>query len=260
MTSVYGKIQNLITAANTVTGESDTTLTDAMQTLVDGYGQGGDGWTSDGLALGTEPNGEITLSDTVSGKIKDYAFYKTPITRLHTANVTSIANGACSQTGLTRIEPTDMPRVTVLTGGFESCASLTYIKLTTVITNYSYAFRYCSNLVEAYFPNATANIDRTCNGCSKLRIMDCGQSNITNGTSFQNCTALRTLIMRKTSGVQTLNAWSANCMGGIYNNPTESTIYVPQALISQYQQASNWSSAYSAGVTFAAIEGSEYEL
>lgn len=41
MTSVYGKIQNLITAANTVTGESDTTLTDAVQTLIDGYGQGG---------------------------------------------------------------------------------------------------------------------------------------------------------------------------------------------------------------------------
>lgn len=259
MTSVYGKIQNLITAANTVTGESDTTLTDAMQTLVDGYGQGGGGWTSDGLARGTEPNGEITLSDTVSGRIKDYAFYKAPITRLYSANLTAINNGACSQSGLTRIEPTDLPRLTSLTGGFESCASLTNVKLTAAIFNFSYAFRGCGNLEEAYFPNADANVDRTCYGCSKLRIMDCGRGNISNGASFQNCTALRTLILRKTSGVQTLNAWSANCMGGIYNNPTESTIYVPSALISSYQTASNWSSAYAAGVTFAAIEGSEYE-
>lgn len=39
--SIYSKIQSLLTAANATTGESDTTLTDAVQTLVDGYGQGG---------------------------------------------------------------------------------------------------------------------------------------------------------------------------------------------------------------------------
>ena len=39
--SIRSKIQSLITAANNTTGESDTTLTDAVQTLVDGYGQGG---------------------------------------------------------------------------------------------------------------------------------------------------------------------------------------------------------------------------
>lgn len=39
--TILQKIQSLITAANNTTGESDTTLTDAVQTLVDGYGQGG---------------------------------------------------------------------------------------------------------------------------------------------------------------------------------------------------------------------------
>lgn len=39
--SILSKLQALLTAANTTTGESDTTLTDAIQTLVDGYGQGG---------------------------------------------------------------------------------------------------------------------------------------------------------------------------------------------------------------------------
>lgn len=39
--SIRSKIQALITAANATTGESDATLTDAVQTLVDGYGQGG---------------------------------------------------------------------------------------------------------------------------------------------------------------------------------------------------------------------------
>lgn len=56
--SILSKLQALLTAANTKTGESDTTLTDAMQTLVDGYGQSGGGG---GISLLSE----ITLqSDT----------------------------------------------------------------------------------------------------------------------------------------------------------------------------------------------------
>lgn len=41
--SIYSKLSALLSAANTKTGESDTTLTDAIQTLIDGYGQGGGG-------------------------------------------------------------------------------------------------------------------------------------------------------------------------------------------------------------------------
>ena len=40
--SILSKLQSLLSAANTATGESDTTITDAMQTLIDGYGQGGE--------------------------------------------------------------------------------------------------------------------------------------------------------------------------------------------------------------------------
>lgn len=55
--SIRSKIQALIAAANNTTGESDTTLTDAIQTLVDGYGQGG-GVTTQPLSV-TE-NGTYT--------------------------------------------------------------------------------------------------------------------------------------------------------------------------------------------------------
>lgn len=41
--TILQKIQSLLSAANTKTGESDATLTDAVQTLIDGYGQGGGG-------------------------------------------------------------------------------------------------------------------------------------------------------------------------------------------------------------------------
>jgi len=41
--SLISKIQNLISSANAVTGESRTDLTSAVQDLKDGYGQGGGG-------------------------------------------------------------------------------------------------------------------------------------------------------------------------------------------------------------------------
>jgi hypothetical protein len=41
---------------------------------------------------------------------------------------------------------------------------------------------------------------------------------------------------------------------------TGGTVYVPQALITEYQNATNWSTLYSGGkCNFVAIEGSEYE-
>lgn len=63
--SIRSKIQALITAANNTTGESDATLTDAVQTLVDGYGQGGGG--SLPSSISAIDGGEFTFaSKTVS--------------------------------------------------------------------------------------------------------------------------------------------------------------------------------------------------
>lgn len=39
--SIESKLQALLTASNATTGETDSTLTDAVQRLVDGYGGGG---------------------------------------------------------------------------------------------------------------------------------------------------------------------------------------------------------------------------
>lgn len=41
--TVTQKLQALLNASNAKTGESNTTLTDAVQTLIDGFGQGGVG-------------------------------------------------------------------------------------------------------------------------------------------------------------------------------------------------------------------------
>lgn len=40
--AIKPKLQSLLASANEVTGEERTNLTDAVQDLVDGYGQGGE--------------------------------------------------------------------------------------------------------------------------------------------------------------------------------------------------------------------------
>ena len=47
------KLQALLDASNAKTGESNTTLTDAVQTLIDGFGQGGGFIVPDGIKVGT---------------------------------------------------------------------------------------------------------------------------------------------------------------------------------------------------------------
>lgn len=82
--SILSKLQALLTAANTKTGQSDTTLTDAMQTLVDGYGQGGGGITLDSIADLSEPVGAVTLNVAP----KEYSFYgRYNITSVHVVGV-----------------------------------------------------------------------------------------------------------------------------------------------------------------------------
>lgn len=59
--SLKSKIQALITAANAKTGEADATLTDAVQTLVDGYGGG------------ITPTGNINITENGVYDVTEYA-------------------------------------------------------------------------------------------------------------------------------------------------------------------------------------------
>ena len=52
------KIEALTAYANGITGKSDTTLSDAVASLADGYGQGGG--ISQGIEVVTDSNGKIT--------------------------------------------------------------------------------------------------------------------------------------------------------------------------------------------------------
>jgi hypothetical protein len=72
--SIKSKIQSLITAANAKTGESDATLTDAVQTLVDGYGQGGTTITDGIVVKARNANGYPTEIDFYGDAVSDFMF------------------------------------------------------------------------------------------------------------------------------------------------------------------------------------------
>lgn len=246
----------------------DTTLISSLTVNV----SGGGGWTSDGIAANTEPNGAITLGSSVT-QIKDNAFRNKPITSITAPEVTSLTQDCLNGTQITSITDANFPKLGV---------SSTYdilLRLPSTCTTFnlsggqlslysgSGALRYNTGLVTVMMPNCAASVSASrrgmgsfaFGGCTNLVTVDIGKVQSIGSNAFNGDTKLRTLILRDSS-VVSLAGWTNAILAGIYSNPTLSTIYVPEALISSYQTASNWSSAYAAGVTFAKIEGSIYEL
>lgn len=183
---------------------------------------------------------------------------------------------AYSFSGCTALNVSALPDSLTYIGNsaFNNCISITSISCSGAVTTLgSSAFlgnsSHAMQLASASFPNmAIASNLTTAFGnntavyaCQLLEFCDIGSTTGIGSSAFANCYALETLVLRKSDSICTLanvNAFTNTPMSG-YNNLT-GTIYVPQALISTYQTATNWSTLYDAGtVTFAAIEGSEYE-
>ena len=109
--------------------------------------------------------------------------------------------------------------------------------------------------ISTVFGSATAAY-----ACQQLEFCDIGSTTGIGANAFANCLALDTLVIRKTT-LCTLSNVSAFTNTPLGSGGTGGTVYVPSALISTYQTATNWSTLYSGGtITFAAIEGSDYDL
>ena len=190
------------------------------------------------------------------------------------SGVTGIATSAfynCTNLALTSLPD----GVTIINNyAFQGCSGITSIScdgaITTLAqTSFNGTSGHPMNLVSVSFPNLaiTSNLSTVfgtttaANACQLLEFCDIGKATGIAASAFANCYALQTLVLRKSDAICTLanvSAFTNTPMSG-YNNLT-GTVYVPQALISTYQTATNWSTLYNAGtVTFAAIEGSEYE-
>lgn len=227
---------------------------------------------------GTWVEGDFTLTD-VSGGGGDemYKLIAGTITdsEIDWSKVTDLKGGRFWQSrNLTTV---DNP--TVVNIGekcFENCANLTNVEITftsQLITYCGNAFAYCGKLETVKLHFTLANNADTLfgsgfvNGSGKLHtiILEHRNDNYPDKTlnirygSFGGANSLRTLVLKGRNVFLHTDTITSGNFSGIYNNPTESTIYVPQALISSYQTATNWSTLYDRGVTFAPIEGSIYD-
>lgn len=116
-------------------------------------------------------------------------------------------------------------------------------------------FGGCTSLVYARTPiTSTAVKGNVFDGDTSLKLVDLGKASGFGGNVFKNCTALEVLILRNTSLVTLGNV---NNFSGVTQNVA---VYVPSALKSSYESASNWSTLVSGGiVTFYNLENSAYE-
>lgn len=121
-------------------------------------------------------------------------------------------------------------------------------------------FDGCGNLQSAVLPKIPSVTLAMFDGCAGLASADFGAAcNRIEAAAFRNNRALNVLVLRGDTIVALANV---NAFAGspFANGGSGGTIYVPSALISAYQAATNWATVHGYGtITWAAIEGSIYE-
>ena len=278
-TPLTDAINALTQYANETTGASDTNLSDAVGTLVAGYGGGGG--SLDDFVEGSEPTGAVTLSTATSIRNNVFNSYAS-ITSVTGNSVLTVGNNAFAN--CSNLTAVSFPNATTLgVECFRQCklVSVSFPEVTT--TGNGGALRQNTNtLISASLPKLTAIQPYLFYDDQKLTTLDLSEATSVGNNAFQQCyelatldlpkvtsiaasgfynaRKLTTLILRHTSvvTVANANAFTNTPLSG-YNSQS-ATVYVPQSLISSYQTASVWSTLYSGGhCTFTAIEGSQYE-
>lgn len=135
---------------------------------------------------------------------------------------------------------------------FYSCTSLKNVSMNSLMTVGAMSFDGCKALKQIYLPSLNrvggSGFTNTGLEIARFPVLSSIGSNAFKGSK------LATLVLGG-STVVTLD--NVNAFSSI---PAVLTVYVPQNAIAGYQAATNWSALYEAGsITFAAIEGSEYE-
>lgn len=257
-TTVTYKGETLTTVDNQtkVLQTAGTWLEDDL-TLVDVSGGGTGQWTTDGIADGSEPNGAIVYD---GASINKMAFAGSVITSFVGANVTSMGWNAFG--GCPNLVSVSFPSLAnwvnfnANNNNYGLLPSLTRIDIPNVTTFAAQSFTQMPSLTEVILPKATtcgANGFNTSG--SGITTVDLGE-NFTkfDGYSFNgSANVLVNVIIRNTQTVPTV-------VNNTNTLPKRAVnYYVPGALISSYQTATNWSTYYADGYcNFIALENSAY--
>lgn len=248
-TPLTDKINALTAYANEITGESDTTLSDAVASLASGYGQGGGGYSVKDIFMGTAPSGTDVLFEPTATVPAFGISGRRSITKLtvDASGVTSSGqNGGFAGYAVSH---NFVPKIHLIGNGGGSVQS--YM---------CYDNGSTSSLVTIVcrgFININGSGFRSNKGLKAIDLTMTG--NFGGDAIFRDCTLLDTIIIRS-SAVPTLSSTGAFTNTPFASGKAGGTIYVPSALIDSYKATTNWSTVNGWGtVTWAAIEGSAYE-
>lgn len=162
------------------------------------------------------------LDDFINGTMKEYSNDK----------MTSLpAYAFCGKL----LEKISLPNVT--TAGmcaFAQCSSLTEINLPNLekITAIN-AFQSCTALEYIYLPKLQGIPTQCFNGCTSLKTVILDSVVSIAGFGFQGCTKMEKLIIRQSKSICTLG-------NAFYGFTFTGTIYVPDSLVEQYCNHTNW--------------------
>lgn len=107
-----------------------------------------------------------------------------------------------------------------------------------ILTLHNYSFYGRTNLEKVVFPNLANIYAYSFYNNTKLTYADLGYASSLNVGTFQGCTELKAVILRKSS-VVTLHSTGAFANSGI--SLRIGYIYVPDELVENYKSATNWS-------------------
>lgn len=209
------------------------------------------------------------LRDTVfdaATQIYYYAFQNSTVKSIKIPSCTTICRYAFNN--CPNLKTVHAKNVTVIQpNAFSGCTGLTSIDLPRLEQGerYSYIwsiFSGCKTLQNVKMPNAIqetrATFACTSSVKGKLAFCDMGSVPTVGAETFAYQPNLETVILRITGGAAALSSIDA-FTGCTKVTSGQCTFYVPSALISTYQTATNWSVVAGYGCQFLPIEGSIYE-
>ena len=173
------------------------------------------------------------------GGNKDLEDFLTKATVVLKSNSSDINHVKCAD--FTNLVEVDLPNITGLpTDFFYRCGKLEKVNMPKLVELNTSCFKSCVSLKTADFLSVRS----------------------IKNDAFSTCTSLKTVILRYSEHMVSLaNARAFNNTGFTNARYGPGTLYVPQALISDYQEDSTWGSVIYelSGNQILSIEGSPYE-
>lgn len=253
-------IEKLAAIANAIrskTGKTDGLTLEQMPGEIAGIETGGvsEQEIIDSLIARTFPSGAVTFNSTNISGNWDAVKNNNAITSANFPNITQL--GAYVLDGCSNVESVNAPNLTSTGAGCFKKTGLKTVNFPKLNGAGMWFCNECKNLTNVKLPLVTGFSNGAFEYCHSLKVVDIlGGGSFSSGATFQNDYAFDTLIMRNETTITALSYTFANNTTPFAGyNGLVGYCYVPSALISEYQQATNWSALYEAGTCiFRALE------